>query len=270
MSVRASTWAWRQTVRSTERLVLVALADMANDHGVCWPSVATLARRCVKSTRTVQRALQTLTSANLICCELRQRPDGSTTSNRYVLQLGGDILTGAPDMDVAGECHGCHQAHDMGVTPGTTSRTVIDQSLPPDATTSETLACGGERKLSFPGALTAAERRVAKARLGKFPAPLAQQILDELNGRLARGEVRTSALAYLNGLIARAREGSFEASAELKKLRLPRPRREADIAEPEVHRPPAPDYPDVAGNPLCQRVMKIQTSVEQRRNPGRS
>jgi hypothetical protein len=114
--------------------------------------------------------------------------------------------------------------------------------------------------------LTAAERRVAIVRLRQFPAPLAQQLLDELNGRLARGEVKTAALAYLNGLIARAREGSFEASAELKKLRIPRPSRETDSAEPEIERPPAPVYPDVAQNPLCQRVMSIQASVERRRN----
>jgi len=266
MSVRASTWAWRQQVKSTERLLLVALADMADDHGVCWPSVATLAERCARSTRTVQRVLQTLASANLICCEQRQRADGSSTSNRYVLQLGGDILTGAPDTDVAGGCHGRRPPHDTGVTPRTTNRTVIDPTPPPEAAKAETLERGGEITLSFPNTLTAAERRVAIARLSKFPAPLAQEILDELNGRLARGEVKTSALAYLNGLIVRAREGSFEASAELKKLRVPRPRREADNPEPEILRPPAPVYPDVAQNPLCQRVMSIKASVEQRRN----
>ena len=123
--------------------------------------------------------------------------------------------------------------------------------------------------MRFPNALTAAERRVAKVRLGKFPAPVAQQILDELNGRLARGEVRTSALAYLNGLIARARQGSFEASAELKKLRVPRLPSKGAGPEAEVRRPPAPDYPDVAGNPLCQRVMRIQASAEKRQGPAR-
>jgi hypothetical protein len=154
----------------------------------------------------------------------------------------------------------------MGVTPLTTSRTVIDPTPPPEAAKAETLERGGEITLIFPNTLTAAERRVAIARLSKFPAPLAQEILDELNGRLARGEVKTSALAYLNGLISRAREGSFEASAELKKLRAPRARRAAGSPEPEIQRPPAPVYPDVAQNPLCQWVMRIQASAGQRRN----
>ena len=128
---------------------------------------------------------------------------------------------------------------------------------------------GGEITLSFPNTLTAAERRVAIARLSKFPAPLAQEILDELNGRLARGEVKTSALAYLNGLIARAREGRFEASPEMKKRHVPRLNREADSQEREAQRPPAPVYPHVAQNPLCQRVVRIQASVAQRRGPKR-
>lgn len=165
---------------------------MTDDHGVCWPSVATLAERCKKSTRTVQRALQTLASANLICCEQRQRADGSSASNRDVLRLGGDILTGAPDTDVAGECRECHAPHDMGVTPITTSRTIIDPSPPLTAARDEAEVRGGEMNLSFPTTLTAAERRAAMVRLRQFPAPLAQQILDELNGRLARGEVKTS------------------------------------------------------------------------------
>jgi len=37
-------WAWRQGLPPTPKLVLMALADAADDHGVCWPSVTTLAR----------------------------------------------------------------------------------------------------------------------------------------------------------------------------------------------------------------------------------
>ncbi|MGB5741636.1 MAG: helix-turn-helix domain-containing protein, partial [Sedimenticolaceae bacterium] len=34
-------WAWRQTLTPTLKLVLMALADSADDQGVCWPSVST-------------------------------------------------------------------------------------------------------------------------------------------------------------------------------------------------------------------------------------
>lgn len=101
------TWAWRQPLPSTQRFVLLALADAADENGACWPSVSMLAKRCAISTRTVQRALQGLISADLIHSDSRHRGDGSTTSNRYVLHLGGgDTVTGAPVTDVTGGCHG--------------------------------------------------------------------------------------------------------------------------------------------------------------------
>ncbi|MGB5255148.1 MAG: helix-turn-helix domain-containing protein, partial [Sedimenticolaceae bacterium] len=45
-------WAWRQALTPTLKLVLMALADAADDQGVCWPSVSTLAKKCSVSTRT--------------------------------------------------------------------------------------------------------------------------------------------------------------------------------------------------------------------------
>ena len=42
-----SSWAWQQEVDDpSAKLVLVKLADSANDDGVCWPSHRKLARDC--------------------------------------------------------------------------------------------------------------------------------------------------------------------------------------------------------------------------------
>ena len=72
----------------------MALADAADDQGACWPSIATLARKCTVSTRTMQRSLRTLIDSGLLIAELRQRRDGSSTSNRYRLLIaGGDNLS---------------------------------------------------------------------------------------------------------------------------------------------------------------------------------
>ena len=38
-------WAWQQLLKPVPKLVLMALADAADDEGVCWPSVATLASK---------------------------------------------------------------------------------------------------------------------------------------------------------------------------------------------------------------------------------
>ena len=59
-------WAWYQDLKPVPKLVLMALADAANDQGTCWPSVATIAAKVGVSTRTVQRVIQTLIRRELL------------------------------------------------------------------------------------------------------------------------------------------------------------------------------------------------------------
>jgi hypothetical protein len=54
---------WDAEIPAGEKLVLLALADCANDQGLCWPSVATLAKKTGQSERTVQGALKGLEAA---------------------------------------------------------------------------------------------------------------------------------------------------------------------------------------------------------------
>jgi hypothetical protein len=54
--------AWELDIPSTEKMVLLCLCDFSGDGGVCWPSVPTIARKCSKSERTVQTAIQWLRS----------------------------------------------------------------------------------------------------------------------------------------------------------------------------------------------------------------
>lgn len=63
MSVRVMTKVWDTPLPDSEKIVLLALADWANDEGSCWPSIATLARKCSKSERTVQAAIKSLCDA---------------------------------------------------------------------------------------------------------------------------------------------------------------------------------------------------------------
>jgi len=50
----------------TDKLVLLALADCANDEGHCWPSIATIARKSGVSERSVQRAIRHAEMVKLI------------------------------------------------------------------------------------------------------------------------------------------------------------------------------------------------------------
>lgn len=57
------TLVWALELADSEKLVLLALADCANDEGHCWPSMASLAKKCSKSDRTVQSAIKKLEDA---------------------------------------------------------------------------------------------------------------------------------------------------------------------------------------------------------------
>lgn len=87
MSVKALTWAFEQPVSATEKVVLLALADHADNSGLCWPSIALLMQRAHVGERTVQRAVQSLEQGGFLVRERRHRENGSDTSNLYRLRL---------------------------------------------------------------------------------------------------------------------------------------------------------------------------------------
>jgi hypothetical protein len=71
LSIHLMSAAFRTSLPSTQKFVLVALADIANDHGECYPSVATLMERCSLSERAVQGALSALEAQHFLRRELR-------------------------------------------------------------------------------------------------------------------------------------------------------------------------------------------------------
>jgi hypothetical protein len=83
MSMVALTWVRRCGAAPTLRLVLYALADMANDDGECWPSIASLVERTGLSERTIQTALAKLVSAGTLAVE---RGGGRGRTNLYRFQ----------------------------------------------------------------------------------------------------------------------------------------------------------------------------------------
>lgn len=168
-------WAWRQALTPTFKLVLMALADAADDQGICWPSVSTLARKCTISKRTVQRSLRVLTGSGLLIAESRQRRDGSSTSNRYrLLMAGGDNLSSPRETGDTGAGQLCRGDPDMPVIPGTTNRIVIDPPQPAAGDErpmdSATVESGGRYllKLEYPKDLSPSERADAQRRLAEI------------------------------------------------------------------------------------------------------
>lgn len=68
---------------SRDRFLLLALADNADESGVCWPGVARLAGKTSLSRATVFRGLDALEQGGWIQREAQTRPNGSRTSSRY-------------------------------------------------------------------------------------------------------------------------------------------------------------------------------------------
>ncbi len=61
MSVYLTNEVWQNSShKGSELLLLLAIADQANEQGVCWPSVNYLARKCRLSPRQVKRLIEKL------------------------------------------------------------------------------------------------------------------------------------------------------------------------------------------------------------------
>ena len=202
-------WAWGLRLKPNVKFVLMALADACDEEGYCWPSIPTLAKKTCLEDRSVQRILNQLKADGLLRVEPRYRQDGSPTSNGYRLRLNppGDTLS--PPLPAA-----CHQVvtpvsppGDARVTLTTIEHTNQPKPLPPRQSTPA--GKGGRGDLIYPKQLSPEEVVLARRMLTALPDTVAQDLLDELTGRLTAKAVRGAPLSYLRALIARAETGTF-------------------------------------------------------------
>ena len=71
------------------KLVLIKLADNANDQSECWPSYQHIADQCEMSRRSVMVHIDTLCRAGVIKKEIRHGGPKGNSSNIYILRLAG-------------------------------------------------------------------------------------------------------------------------------------------------------------------------------------
>jgi hypothetical protein len=105
VSWKATAWAIQQTTGSSSgKVLLLALANYADEYGLCWPSQETLARNTEQSVDTVQRQLKKLLVLGVLDRERMPKRRGQWQGYRYRLRL----LTGQ-------SAQGQHDArsHDM-------------------------------------------------------------------------------------------------------------------------------------------------------------
>jgi predicted transcriptional regulator len=63
VSIRVMSLVWSLDLIDSQKIVLLALADSANDEGHCWPSMSSLVRKCSKGERTIQAVIKELVKA---------------------------------------------------------------------------------------------------------------------------------------------------------------------------------------------------------------
>lgn len=86
MSIKVSTWVWeRSKHRGTQKLLLLALAEFANDSGICWPSVDTLSKRIGESDRHTRQLIQKLVASGDL---LLVTGGGRGNTTRYAIAVG--------------------------------------------------------------------------------------------------------------------------------------------------------------------------------------
>lgn len=93
MSVHVSSWAWKQEIGDDgAKLVLLKLADSANDDGVAWPARGTLMTECeCKDERTIGRRLAKLKAAGLITVVPWFDESGRQSSSMIVMPHRGAL-----------------------------------------------------------------------------------------------------------------------------------------------------------------------------------
>lgn len=77
--------------RGSERLVLLSLASIADQNGVCWPSLQTIARMAAVDRRQAIRIVQSLESVGFISI-VRRREGDKNRSNIYQFNCPEEIL----------------------------------------------------------------------------------------------------------------------------------------------------------------------------------
>lgn len=86
---------WESDVKPVaRRMVLLAIADSANDEGVCWPHMATIASKSGVSLSTARQACADLEAEGLLEREYRKTttPSGSETNKSSIYQINVEKL----------------------------------------------------------------------------------------------------------------------------------------------------------------------------------
>ena len=201
-------WAWGIQLPPTIKLILMSLADNADDTATCFPSVKYIAQRCCVSQRTVRRAIRELQRLNLLTIQPQFRKDGSNTSNLYVLALHtvGDVNLSPPkvgDSNMYGQR--CKEGLSSDAGHGDKRDTPLIYIEPPDEQPTTTL--------EKPKFLQEAEFNSILRLAHEVEPVVVQDLLDEMEGH---SKSIANPVGYFRTLLTRHSKGEFFPSTSIQ------------------------------------------------------
>ena len=103
MSLKMMALVWELPLPPTQKFVLMAIADEANDDGYCFPSQGRLAEKCSINERSVRRLIGVLCAQGYVVVKHRFH-NRARTSNGYQLTMDHPRTNcpGAPGAAVRG------------------------------------------------------------------------------------------------------------------------------------------------------------------------
>lgn len=208
MSIPTLNAVWKLKLPSSQKLVLLALANCANEKNICWPSVSTLAADCSCSERTAQRLIADLQKKGLILSTARYRNDGSRTSNHYQI-LVPFAFSDVTLSEVVGDTATCHEKADPPVTD------VVETNVETSFKSPQQHGDSSASILVFPKTLSSVQVQQLDCKLQHLPSNVAQQLLDELSGRMQIEHVRNP-IRYFTSLVERVKSGTFSFELGIK------------------------------------------------------
>ncbi len=240
MSISLMTDVWKLKLQAPRKMVLLALADNANDEGTdCWPSVGKLVEKCSMSERAVQGHLSALEEDGYI--KRHERLGRSNKFTIHVDRIRHELLQkvkaladtpaksappiSGPDLppqilhpspsNPRGINTPADSAppQDLHTTPAESAPiTTREPSLKTTTTSSNAIeSCGGDvsfEKLHYP--VCSQEESIAIAELvASCPPESRQKALDEIEGARQAGVIKTNLVPFARGIVSAIHRGTF-------------------------------------------------------------
>jgi len=128
MSTQMMAKIWPLQMPTVAKAVYISLADNANDHGLCWPSIPTISKRVCASERAVYNAIKWLEKNNALT---KNHNAGKSTHYTLTPELYSPLTDSHPCTTFTPPLHDVHPTPaPSAVHPCTTfTQTVIEPSL---------------------------------------------------------------------------------------------------------------------------------------------